>query len=162
MPAVRATFTQIDRAVSAFMRRWGIVALRISLGIVFIWFGILKPIGLSPAEPLVLKTVAWMPLFTPHTWLAIIGWWEVLIGLAFLFHKTLRIAIALLALQMVGTFLPLLMLPEITFQPGRIPYAPTLEGQYIIKNLLIISAALVVGGTVRQRAGTEALRDQVN
>ncbi len=54
-------------------------------------------------------------------------------------------------MQMVGTFLPLFLTPSITFQPGRFPYAPTLEGQYIVKNLLIISAALVVGGTVRQR-----------
>lgn len=52
---------------------------------------------------------------------------------------------------MVGTFLPLFMLPGVTFQPGRVPYAPTMKGQYIVKNLLIISAALVVGGTVRRR-----------
>ena len=80
-----------------------------------------------------------------------IGWWEVVIGVTFLFRKTVRLAIALLALQMVGTFMPLVILPHVTFQAGRIPYAPTMEGQYIIKNLLIISAALVVGGTVRQR-----------
>jgi hypothetical protein len=82
---------------------------------------------------------------------AIIGWWEVAIGVAFLFRRTIRIAIALLFLQMVGTFMPLVLLPEITFQAGRLPFAPTLEGQYIIKNLMIISAALVVGGTLRSR-----------
>jgi uncharacterized membrane protein YkgB len=91
-----------------------------------------------------------MPLFDADTWLAIIGWWEVLIGLTFLGRRTARVAIALLALQMVGTFLPLLLLPEVTFQSGRVPYAPTLEGQYVIKNLLILSAALVLGGTVRE------------
>ena len=94
-----------------------------------------------------------MPFFSADTWVAIIGWWEVAIGVTFLFHKTLRIAIALLAMQMVGTFLPLFVAPGVTFQPGRFPYAPTLEGQYIVKNLLIISGALVVGGTVRQRRG---------
>ena len=77
------------------------------------------------------------------------GTWEVVIGLSFLFRRTVRIAIALLALQMVGTLLPLFMLPEVTFQEGRFPYGPTMEGQYIIKNLLIISAALVIGGAVR-------------
>jgi hypothetical protein len=56
-------------------------------------------------------------------------------------------------MQMVGTFLPLFVAPGVTFQPGRFPYAPTLEGQYIVKNLLINSGALVVGGTVRQRRG---------
>ncbi len=145
------TFDEIDSSISNFMERWGILAVRISFGIIFIWFGILKPLGISSAEPLVLATVPWLPVFEGETWVAIIGWWEVLIGVAFLFKRTLRIAIGLLALQMVGTFLPLVMLPEITFQSGYFPYGPTMEGQYIIKNLMIISAALVVGGTVRRQ-----------
>lgn len=144
------TFDTLDRAITAFMRRWGLTALRVSLGIIFIWFGLLKPFGLSPAEPLVLATVRWLPLFEPGTWLVLIGWWEVVIGVTFLFQRTIRVAVALLFLQMVGTFMPLVLLPEITFQAGRIPFAPTMEGQYILKNLLIISAALVVGGTARK------------
>ena len=143
-------FDEIDRSISTFMRRWGIRALRISLGIIFIWFGVLKPLGLSPAEPLVLATVRWLPLFDGQLWVIIIGWWEVAIGVTFLFRTTIRLAIALLALQMVGTFMPLVLLPAVTFQAGHLPYGPTMEGQYIIKNLLIISAALVVGGTVRR------------
>ena len=139
----------LDRRIDAFMRRWGILALRISLAVIFIWFGVLKPFGLSPAADLVRATVRWMPLLSPDGWLAVIGWWEVLIGITFLFRSTVRIAIALLAMQMVGTFLPLVVLPAVTFQAGHVPYAPTMEGQYIIKNLLIISAALVVGGTAR-------------
>ena len=141
---------KIDERISAFMRQWGMVAVRISFGIIFIWFGVLKPIGLSAAEPLVKATVQWLPFLQPEAWVALIGWWEVAIGLAFLFRKTTRIAIALLFLQMVGTFMPLILLPSVTFQHGHIPYAPTMEGQYIIKNLLIIAAALVVGGTVRK------------
>lgn len=126
-------------------------ALRGSMAVIFILFGILKPLGLSPAEPLVIATVGWLPIFDPSTWVGIIGWWEVAIGVCFLFKPTLRLAIGLLAMQMVGTFLPLVILPEVTFQTGRIPYAPTMEGQYIIKNLLIISAAMVIGGTVRSQ-----------
>ena len=145
------TFDEIDSRISTFMERWGILAVRISFGIIFIWFGILKPLGISSAEPLVLATVPWLPVFQGETWVAIIGWWEVLIGVAFLFKRTVRIAIGLLALQMMGTFLPLIMLPEITFQAGYFPFGPTMEGQYIIKNLMIISAALVVGGTVRRQ-----------
>ena len=142
---------KIDRSISEFMSRWGVFALRLSFGIIFIWFGILKPMGLSSAEPLIIATVPWLPVFEGGTWVAIIGWWEVAIGIAFLFQSTIRIAILLLALQMVGTFMPLVFLPEVAFQAGRIPYGPTLEGQYIIKNLMIISAALVVGGTVREK-----------
>ena len=65
-------------------------------------------------------------------------------------------AIALLAMQMVGTFMPLVVLPSVTFQDGRIPYGLTMEGQYIVKNLLIISAALVIGGTVRGRDAAQS------
>lgn len=149
MPTVPEPLEGIDRRIDQFMRRWGLLALRGSLAIIFIWFGVLKPFGLSPAEALVKATVAWMPLLSATQWLAVIGWWEVVIGVTFLFRATVRIAIALLAMQMVGTFLPLVMLPEVTFQAGHFPYAPTMEGQYIIKNLLIISAALVIGGTAR-------------
>jgi uncharacterized membrane protein YkgB len=143
------TFNEIDRRIAQFMEQWGVLSLRWSFGIIFIWFGILKPIGISSAEGLVIATVPWLPLFEAQTWVAIIGWWEVIIGICFLFQGTIRVAIGLLALQMVGTFMPLVLLPEVTFQAGHIPYGPTLEGQYIIKNLMIISAALVVGGTVR-------------
>ena len=80
-----------------------------------------------------------------------IGWWEVLIGIFFLFRKTTRIAILLLFLQMTGTFMPLFILPEITFQENGIPFLPTLEGQYIIKNIIIISAALVIGGNLNSK-----------
>ena len=142
---------RVDQRIAGFMQRHGMASLRISLAIIFIWFGILKPLGISAAAPLVLATVGWMPVFEAETWLSLIGWWEVLIGITFLFHGTLRIAIGLLALQMVGTFLPMFILPEVTFQPGRIPYGPTMEGQYIVKNLLIISAAMMVGGSVRAR-----------
>ena len=117
--------------------------IRISLFIIFFWFGLLKPLGLSAAEQLVLDTVYWMPLFSAHTWLSIIGWWEVIIGLCFLFEKTTKIALLLLLLQMTGTFMPLVMLPDITFQNSNF-FTPTLEGQYILKNILIIAAALII------------------
>ncbi|MBK9333374.1 MAG: hypothetical protein IPM96_13440 [Ignavibacteria bacterium] len=142
---------KIDRSITGFMNRHGVQALQISLAVIFIWFGLLKSLGISPAAELVKSTVNWMPVFNTDEWVTLIGWWEVIIGVCFLFKKTIRIAIALLAMQMAGTFMPLVLLPQITFQPGKIPYAPTIEGQYIIKNLLIISAALVIGGTVRNK-----------
>ena len=144
------TFSRIDHTIASFMRRYGYVAIRLSFAIIFIWFGILKPLGYSAAAPLVLKTVAWMPLLAPSAWLSVIGWWEVAIGAAFLFRATTRIAIGLLFLQMFGTFMPLFMLPEITFQNGNL-LLPTMEGQYIIKNLMIIAAATVMGGRFASR-----------
>ena len=112
--------------------------------LVFFWFGFLKIIDLSPAQQLVKDTVYWMPFLSAESWTHVIGVWEVLIAICFLFKRTTLIAMILLFLQMSGTFLPLLILPEITFQNSN-PFLPTLEGQYIIKNIIIITAALMIG-----------------
>lgn len=122
--------------------------LRSSVGIVFVWFGALKTVGMSPAQELVARTVYWFP---PEVFIPILGWWEVLIGVGLLIRPLARVAIALLFLQMPGTFLPLLLLPEVCFT--TIPFGLTIEGQYIVKNLVLISAAIVVGGTVRDPGG---------
>lgn len=142
---MKAQFQKLDRILSKQMRKIGIPALRISFAIIFVWFGVLKPLGLSPAEGLLKQTVTWLPFGSPEVWLHVIGYWEIIIGICFLFKKTSRIAIALLFLQMAGTFMPLIFLPEVTYQNGN-PFTLTLEGQYIIKNVLIISGALVIGG----------------
>jgi uncharacterized membrane protein YkgB len=139
------TFDELDYKIAHWMNRYGRLFLRITLAIIFIWFGLLKPLGLSPATELVTKTVYWIP---PDIFIPILGWWEVIIGVGLLFRPLIRMAILLLILQMIGTFLPLVLLPEICFT--RIPFVLTLEGQYIIKNLVLISAAIVIGGTVRQ------------
>ena len=118
--------------------------VRIPIFIIFFWFGFLKIIDLSPAQQLVKDTVYWMPFLSAESWTHVIGIWEVLIAICFLFKRTTLIAMILLFLQMSGTFLPLLILPEITFQNSN-PFLPTLEGQYIIKNIIIITAALMIG-----------------
>lgn len=120
--------------------------VRIPIFIIFFWFGFLKIIDLSPAQELVQDTVYWMPFLSAEMWTYVIGFWEVLIGIFFLFKKTTLIAMLLLIIQMSGTFMPLVILPEITFQDSN-PFLPTLEGQYIIKNIIIITAALIIGRT---------------
>lgn len=142
---MKSKLEQIDQSIAKSMKLWGTPALRISFAIIFFWFGILKPLGVSAAIPLLKATVAWLPFIEADVWVYIIGWWEVVIGLLFLFKKTTRIAIGLLFLQMGGTFMPLIFLPDVVYQNNIL--LPTLEGQYIIKNLMIISAALVVGGS---------------
>ena len=140
-------FERIDRAIAGWMQRWGLLLLRISLAIVFIWFGALKPFRISPADELIEKTVYW---FDPAWFIPVLGVWEMLIGLCLLFRPLIRVALFLLFLQMPGTFLPLVLMPETCFT--HVPWAPTMEGQYIIKNLVLISAAIVVGSTVRERS----------
>lgn len=138
-------FDNFDSALSSWMEKWGMRSLRYSLAVVFIWFGLLKPLGVSPAEDLVTRTVYWFP---PDVFIPILGWWEVLIGICMLWRPLIRISIFLLILQMPGTMLPLILLPDVCYT--HFPWGLTLEGQYIIKNLILVSAALVVGGTVRR------------
>tara|TARA_B100001287_G_scaffold47079_1_gene36124 strand:- start:1687 stop:2103 length:417 start_codon:yes stop_codon:yes gene_type:complete len=118
--------------------------IRIPLFIIFFWFGILKVLDVSPASQLIVNTVYWMPFLSPEEWTVVIGYWEMAIGLCFLNKRTTLLAIILMFLQMTGTFLPLVILPHITFQDGN-PLLPTLAGQYIIKNIIIITAALIIG-----------------
>jgi uncharacterized membrane protein YkgB len=147
---MKALFEKVDQFIAEWMNKWSSSAIRISFGIIFIWFGILKPFDVSSAESLLKATVVWLPFGTPEFWLVVIGWWEVAIGATFLFPQTTKIAIGLLFLQMFGTFMPLVVLPEVTFQNGNF-LTPSLEGQYIIKNVMIISAALALGGKYHNR-----------
>lgn len=155
MSRLVSKFERTDQAIASWMRAYGVTSLRISLAIVFIWFGLLKPLGASPANELVERTVYWVD---PRWFISFLGWWEVAIGVCMLWRPLIRVSIALLAVQMPGTFLPLVLLPQVCFM--HVPWAPTLEGQYIIKNLVLISAALVIGGTVSvRRPQTERRQD---
>lgn len=141
----KAHLETVDRRLAGWMARYGPRILRVALAVVFIWFGLLKPLGMSPAEELVKNTVYFLP---EELFLHVLGWWEVAIGVGLLYRPLNRLAILLLFLQMPGTMLPLVLLPEVCFT--QVPFGLTLEGQYIIKNIVLIAAALVVGGTVRE------------
>jgi uncharacterized membrane protein YkgB len=149
-PAARR-FERRDRQISGWMERHGRRLLRLALAIIFIWFGALKLFQASPADELVRRTIYWL---SPDIFMPVLGLWEVAIGVGLLFRPLLRVALLLLALQLPGTFLPLVVLPEVCFV--RFPFELTMEGQYIVKNLLIIGAALVVGGTVNPPAHVQA------
>ena len=141
----RTVLDAMDRAISGQMARIGVPVLRFGLAVVFVWFGALKLTGASPAIELVTRTVYW---FNPRWFVPVLGWWEIAIGVSLAIPPLTRLGILLLALQMPGTFLPLILLPKICFNGA--PWNLTLEGQYIIKNLVIIGAALVLGGLVRK------------
>ncbi len=140
-------FDHLDAYITRIMRRVGPVLLTYSIGVIFIWFGLLKVLGISPAQQLVENTVYWFK--DPADFVGILGFWEMAIGITMCIRPLVRIAILLLFLQMPGTFLPLVLLPEVCFTD--LPVGLTMEGQYIVKNLVLISAALVIGGTVRNR-----------
>jgi len=132
------------------MARYGVVTLRVALGVVFLWFGVLKFFpGLSPAQTLALKTIDLLTfgLVPAGASLVLLATLECAIGLGLISGKLMRVTLLLLAFQMVGAASPLLLFPGEVF--NVFPYTPTLEGQYIIKNVVLVSAGLVIGATVR-------------
>lgn len=140
----------LDVRLTRWMARHGVPLLRISLGVVFLWFGALKFFpGLSPAQDLAARTISVLSAgrIDPAVSLPVLAAWECLIGLGLLAGRFMRLTLLLLAAQMAGTLTPLLLFPGEVFT--RVPYAPTLEGQYIIKNAVLVSAAIVLGATVR-------------
>lgn len=147
---VTKQFDQIDRRITDWMARYGVLLLRISLGIAFLWFGFLKFFPeLSPAEGLAARTIETLTfgIVQPELSVPVLALWEVLIGLGLITGKFMRVTLLLLFVQMMGTITPLFLFPNETFT--AFPYAPTLEGQYIIKNIVLVSAGLVIGATVR-------------
>jgi uncharacterized membrane protein YkgB len=144
------TLDTIDRRVTRWMALHGLTLLRWSVGAVFLWFGALKFFpGLSPADDLAGRTIERLTggAVLPSVSLPMLATWECLVGLGLLTQRFMRATLFLLAAQMAGTLAPLLLFPGETF--ARFPFVPTLEGQYILKNAVIISAAIVLGATVR-------------
>lgn len=135
-----ARINSFDAWFIGLLQKYSLTILRASLAIIFIWFGVLKIFGDSPANDLITKTIYW---FNPDIFIPILGVWEAAIGVCLLAPVLNRVGLFLLALQMPGTFLPLILLPQVCFQSN--PFNLTLEGQYIVKNLVLIGAAMAVG-----------------
>jgi uncharacterized membrane protein YkgB len=128
-----------------WLAHWSVDALRISLGLVFLAFGALKFFpGLSPAQSLAGRTVEILTLGLVPESLAVIAVaaLETAIGVLLITGWWLRLGIALLLFAMAGILSPLALLPGEMF---RAPLAPTLEGQYVIKDVVLLAAALVIG-----------------
>jgi uncharacterized membrane protein YkgB len=148
--AAGSVLNRTDLAITRWMARVGIVLLRVSLGVVFLWFGALKFLpGASPAQELATRTIYALSrgLVPASVSLPLLAAWECVIGVGLLVGRGLRGLLLLLYVQMLGTLTPMVLFPHEVFT--SIPYIPTLEGQYIIKNLVLISAGIVVGSTVR-------------
>lgn len=136
--------SRVDRVLVPSLRRWGIPALRLSLAVVFVWFGLLKVVGPSPVVDLVASTVYWVD---PAWFVPALGVVELLVGVGLAVRRWLRLVLLVLTAQMLGTFLVFLVLPDIAFSGGN-PLQLTVEGEFVVKNLVLLSAALVVGSRV--------------
>lgn len=146
----RGAIDRLDRWLTRTMAAHGLTALRISLGVVFLWFGALKLFpDLSPAQDLAGRTIEALTfgVVPPEVALPVLAAWEVAIGVGLVIGRWMRLTLLLLVVQMLGTITPLVLFPAETWTVA--PVAPTLEGQYIIKNIVLVTAAIVLGATVR-------------
>ena len=150
---IRESIRIANDRFDAIEERYSLSALRYSLAIVFVWFGIIKPLGMTPATMLVRETLAATPILRAivsfPVFMSVLGWWEALVGLGLFYRGTIRIAVVCMMVQMASTFVPLAVVPGVTFHSS--PFVPTTAGLYIIKNFVLLTAGLVVasmyGGT---------------
>jgi uncharacterized membrane protein YphA (DoxX/SURF4 family) len=131
-------------------------ALRWSLALVFVWFGALKVFDVSPAEDLVASVVYWVD---PTWFVPALGVVEILVGIGLAARVALRLVLLVLVAQMVGTFLVFVMLPDVAFQDGN-PFKLTIEGEFVVKNLVLLAAAMVVGTAVEGSGRPVVLEDR--
>lgn len=147
---MKNTFNDLYDQFSRKMDRYSIILMRIALATVYVWFGALKVFGMSPAGELVEQTAYW---FKPETFVPLLGICEISIGLGLLIKQCIPYTIILLLMHMLVTLFPIFILKKVCFE--AFPYCPTLVGQYIIKNLVLISGALVIAGKYNENRNPE-------
>ena len=133
--------SKLDKLMVDDMRKWGIPILRVMLGIVFLWFGALKIFGVTPVTDLVGQTYSFFPV---TEFLVFLGVWEVVIGIGLILKIFLRSVLAILWLQMLGTFIASILEPSMFFN-GNI-FLLTIEGEFLVKNLVLVASGIVIGG----------------
>jgi putative oxidoreductase len=139
-------FAYLEQRALALLRRVGITLLRISLGVVFVWFGALKVANVTPVGELVAGT---LPFVDPAWFVPFLGGVEVALGLGLLLGRAITVISAVLVAHLCGTFLVLVMQPEVAFQNGN-PLLLTTIGEFVIKNVVLIASALVLAARLHK------------
>jgi len=116
------------------------VALRLSLALVFLWFGALKIVGASPVVGLISATLPWAD---PHIAVGALGVFEAVLGVGLLTGRAQRLLLLALAAHLAGTFLTFLVAPGLMVQHHN-PLLLTADGEFVLKNLVLITAALLL------------------
>lgn len=136
---INSHIEHIDSKLIEFSNRFSMQFAQWGIAIIFFWFGILKLIGLSPVDDLIINlTSVLAPSLNGISFVIALGVLEVLIALTIFDRDLLRLSLLFLVIHLILVALPLIFLPEITWNG---PFSPTLEGQYIIKNILIVVVA---------------------
>jgi uncharacterized membrane protein YkgB len=138
--------SDLERRAVALLRRVAIPLLRVSLGLVFVWFGALKVFNVTPVGELVAGT---LPFVDPAWFVPMLGAVEVALGIGLLLGRMITAVCAVLVAHLCGTFLVLVMQPQLAFQDGN-PLLLTTIGEFVIKNVVLISAALVLAARMRE------------
>ncbi len=141
MKSIIARAKAVDQWLMALFLRYGHWLHRVSLGVLFIWFGLLKPLGHKTTTSILAHTIYWGE---PANMVVMLGWWEVAIGVCLLFRPLVRVAVLLLMIRLPGVLLAFVLKPDVCF--FSFPFAPTPEGQYLIKDLVIFIATLAIVG----------------
>ena len=136
----------IDRNATRLLARYSLTILRITVGIVFVWFGALKFFpGMSPAEHLIRESITFLPM---NLFLPFLAALECTIGVCYILGgKFLRVAVILMLGQMAGAMSPIVLRPDLIWV--KFPFIWSLEGQYVFKDIVLIAVALTIGATVR-------------
>ncbi|MEV8631379.1 hypothetical protein AB0395_06950 [Streptosporangium sp. NPDC051023] len=123
--------------------------MRGTLGLVFLWFGALKVANVSPVSDLVAETLAFVPL--PASFVVpALGVFEIAAALALITGRWVRPFLPALLLHLIGTFLVLALHPSVAFKDGN-PLLLTMEGEFVVKNLVLIAGTLMVAATLPPR-----------
>jgi uncharacterized membrane protein YphA (DoxX/SURF4 family) len=149
MEALRTTLGILEERVTRWLARWSITILRVGLGAIFLGFGLLKFFpGFSPAEELVVQTLDALTfgVIPARVGVVLVAALECAIGLGLITGRFVRLALVMLGFQMIGAMSPLVLFPGKLF--GSPFHAPTLEGQYVLKDVVLVSAGLVIGATL--------------
>jgi putative oxidoreductase len=123
------------------LRYWSVPALRLTLGLVFLWFGALKVFGVSPVTPMLREAYSFMAL---PAFIVLLGGWEMLIGIGLIFKVALPYTLCLMCLHLAGTFAALALAPSYFFLHGN-PLLLTVNGEFVVKNVVLLTAGLVIG-----------------
>jgi uncharacterized membrane protein YkgB len=144
--------------VSRWAQRLAPVLARFAILVVYAWFGALKLVDASPANPLVKNLLEHtLPFIRFEQFIVGLGVYEIVIGVAFAVPRLERLAIALVIPHLLMTAGPLVLLPTVAWNGFLMP---TMEGQYIIKNVLIVATAAVVAAQLRPRPQGQTARQQ--
>jgi putative oxidoreductase len=156
---LRDAFERVEETLHGVLVLHSIKALRITVGAVFLGFGVLKFFpGVSPAQDLSIKTIELLTfgLVPWRVGLVGIATLECFIGICLLASRWMRLAVWLLAIEFVGILAPLVLLPGRLFSGPH--DAPTLEGQYVLKDIILVAAGMAIAaGTFR---GGRLVRDE--